>query len=382
MSDLRFRDAAAVDRVLAALYALAPARPLRFMHVCGTHENALCEYGLRGRLPAWLTLVAGPGCPVCVCPASEIDLARRLAVDRGVLLASFGDVMRVPARGGSLLEAKAAGADCRVVYGIDDAVALAAANPAREVVFFAVGFETTACTTAAVLARGVPANFSVLTSHRLVPPALRALLALEDVRRRTSDVGDRINTGADNQIDGFILPGHATTVTGLADYRTLGPAAPAMAVAGFEPVELALALLRISQQAIRGDPGPIHNIYPRAVRDAGNLVARHLMDEVFAAADAAWRGIGVIPASGLRIRAHLAAHDAQVRFDVAPDPAVPDTHKACRCGDVLLGRLEPEACPLFGAGCNPDRPLGPCMVAFEGTCHARFRHRPLPGVSA
>jgi hydrogenase expression/formation protein HypD len=382
MSEGRFRDAAAVERVLAALAALAPPRPLRFMHVCGTHENALCEFGLRSRLPAWLTLVAGPGCPVCVCPASEIDLARRLAVDHGVVLASFGDVMRVPARGGSLLEAKAAGADCRVVYGIDDAVALAAATPAREVVFFAVGFETTACTTAAVLARGVPGNFSVLTSHRLVPPALRALLALDEVRGQTADGRRQTGTQGNDRIDGFILPGHVTAVTGLAGYRALGPAAPAMAVAGFEPVELALALLRLAEQAVCGEPGPIHNLYPRAVRDAGNPVALRLMDEVFTPADAAWRGIGVIPASGLRIRPHLAALDAQVRFGVSPDPAVPDTHKACRCGDVLLGRLEPEACPLFGAACNPDRPLGPCMVAFEGTCHARYRHRPLPGVPA
>lgn len=356
------RDAVAVRRLAEAVAQFDPGRPLRVMHVCGTHENALCQFGLRDLLPRWVKLVAGPGCPVCVCPAADLDLAARLALDAGVTLATFGDVVRVPARL-SLLEAKALGADVRVVYGIDDAVRLAAAEPGREVVFFAVGFETTACTTAAVLARPLPANFSILASHRLVPPALEALLASEG-----------------EALDGFVLPGHVLAVAGLADYRRLAERRGApMAVAGFEPVDLLLAVEHLARRACERagrPPGPeaVFNGYSRLVREEGNPAALRLMDEAFEPCDAAWRGIGVIPGSGYRIRERWAAHDAERRFGIAPDPDLPDIHPGCRCGEVLLGHLEPEGCPLFGKACHPDRPVGPCMVAFEGTCHARIRH--------
>lgn len=357
-----YRDAGAVRRLAETIAELDPGRPLRLMHVCGTHENALCQFGLRDLLPAWVKLVAGPGCPVCVCPAADLDLAARLAVDAKVTLATFGDVVRVPARI-SLLEARAGGADVRVVYGVDDAVRLAQAEPGREVVFFAVGFETTACTTAAALARELPRNFSILASHRLVPPALEALLASEG-----------------EALDGFILPGHVLAVAGLADYRALAERRGApMAVAGFEPIDLLLAvehLARRARERAGGFAGPeaVFNGYARLVREEGNPAARRRMDEVFEPADAAWRGIGSIPGSGLRVRARFAAHDAQRRFGLAPDPALRDVHPGCRCGEVLLGRVEPEECPLFGTACHPERPVGPCMVAFEGTCHARFRH--------
>ncbi|MBI5549524.1 MAG: hydrogenase formation protein HypD [Deltaproteobacteria bacterium] len=357
----RFRDAAAVRRLSEAIAQLHPGREIRLMHVCGTHENALCQFGLRDLLPDWVKLVAGPGCPVCVCPAGDLDMASRLALDHGVTVATFGDVVRVPARI-SLMEAKARGADVRVVYGIDDAVRLARQEPARQVAFFAVGFETTACTTAAALARELPDNFTVLVSHRLVPPALEALLASEG-----------------EALDGFVLPGHVTAVAGLADYQALAAKRSApMAVAGFEPIDLLLAVEHLARRAKERRPGApeqVFNAYSRLVKVEGNPAACHVVDEVFESCDAAWRGIGTIPASGQRIRERFGAHDAQRRFGLAPDPNIPDVHPGCRCGEVLLGRVEPEECPLFGKACHPDRPVGPCMVAFEGTCHARFRHR-------
>jgi hydrogenase expression/formation protein HypD len=355
----RFRDPAAVRALKDAIARLEPGRELRLMHVCGTHENALCQFGLRDLLPGWLKLVAGPGCPVCVCPAGDIYMAVRLALEHGATVATFGDVVRVPARI-TLLEARARGGDSRVVYGIDDAIALAQQHPERQVVFFAVGFETTACTTAAALERELPDNFSVLVSHRLVPPALEALLSWE---------GDAI--------DGFILPGHGTAVAGLEDYRALSKRRRIpMAVAGFEPVDLLLAIKELVERIIHKDrmDDLVFNAYGRAVPEVGNPAARAAMAEVFEPQDAAWRGIGTIPGSGYRLREKYASRDAARRFGIAPDPEIKDIHPGCRCGEVLLGRIEPESCPLFRKVCNPEKPVGPCMVAFEGTCHARYRH--------
>ncbi len=352
-----YRDPALVRHLKEEIQSLSPNRNLRVMHVCGTHENALCQFGLRDLLPAWLRLVAGPGCPVCVCPASDIDLAVRLTLDHGAILACFGDVVRVPARM-TLLETKARGGDCRVIYSPEDAVKIALENPERQVVFFAVGFETTACTTAALLKRGVPGNFSILCAHRLVPPALEALLATEGP-----------------VLDGFLLPGHVTTVTGIEPYQVLHEKhGISMAVGGFEPVDILLALKHLLVQISAGKGG-VFNAYPRAVRSRGNAAAQQVMAEVFEECEAAWRGIGKIPASGYRIRRPFRDFNAAERFSIAPDPGLPDTHPDCLCGEVLLGRVEPEECALFGSTCQPENPVGPCMVAFEGTCHARFRHR-------
>jgi hydrogenase expression/formation protein HypD len=359
MSTEAYRATDGVRALAADISSLRSPRPIRIMHVCGTHENALCQFGLRDLLPSWIKLVAGPGCPVCVCPAADIDMAVRLA-EKGPVLATFGDVVRVPART-SLLEVKARGADVVITYGIDDAIDLARRSPGREVVFFAVGFETTACTTAAALRRSLPDNFSVLVSHRLVPPALEALIAMEG-----------------RSLDGFILPGHVTAVAGLEDYEALLRKHPIpMAVAGFEPVDLLLAIRHLAERALAPKNGneTVYNAYARAVRMEGNLSARAAMNDVFEPVDAAWRGIGTIRLSGYRIKDKYADHDAAKRFAMTPDGAIPDTHEGCRCGEVLLGRVEPEDCPLFAAGCHPDAPIGPCMVAFEGTCHARFRGR-------
>jgi len=352
----RFRDPALVGRLVRDIARRDPGRELRFMHVCGTHENYIGQYGIRDLLPPWLKVIAGPGCPVCVCPAAEIDLAARLALEHKVVLATFGDVLRVPARL-SLAAAKAQGGDVRVVYSAADAVALARAHPGKEVVFFAVGFETTACTVASALALGAPANFSIVCSHRLIPPALQALLAVPGPA-----------------LAGYLLPGHVMTVMGTQEYEVF-PAQHRLplAVAGFEPVDILLAIDNLVTQVVSGAPA-LYNGYPRAVRRAGNVVARQRMAEVFEACDAAWRGIGTIPRSGLRLRPAFAAHDALARFGVAPDPGIRDIEPGCSCHLIMLGKVEPEECPLFAAACTPESPVGPCMVSMEGTCRARYRH--------
>jgi hydrogenase expression/formation protein HypD len=353
----RFRDSALVRRLAASIARRDPGRPLSLMHVCGTHENYICQFGLRALLPSWLRVIAGPGCPVCVCPAADIDIAVRLAEERRVVLAAFGDVLRVPARR-SLAEARAAGADVRVVYGAADAVAIARAEPGREVVFFAVGFETTACTVAAAVAAGLPPNFSIVCSHRLVPPALAALLAAEDAPA----------------VSGFLLPGHVLTVMGTGEYEVFAHRHRlALAVAGFEPVDIMLGLDQMLAQMASGRR-LLYNAYRRAVRRDGNQAARARIDQVFEVGDGLWRGIGVIPASALRLRGDFAAHDARLRFGIEPDPELREIQPGCSCHLVMLGKLEPEACPLFASACTPERPVGPCMVSMEGTCSARHRH--------
>lgn len=356
----RYRDPALLARLAGRLSTLEPGRELCFMHVCGTHENAMARNGLRGLLPPWLRVIAGPGCPVCVCPPADIDLAVRLAVDHGVIVATYGDMVHVPGRM-SLAQARARGGDVRVVYGAADAVRIAGENPDRPTVLLAVGFETTACTTAAALEADPPPSFSLLLSHRLIPPALRALLAMEEIRT-----------------DGFLLPGHVLTVTGSRPYEPIAAESDLpMVVAGFEPVDILLGLLRLVEQAL-GQPGArgrVVNSYPRAVRREGNQRAVAAMERVFEPAEARWRGLGSIPASGLRLRGTYHDRDALERFGLVPDPDLPESLPGCLCAQVMVGLKEPEECGLFGAGCNPDTPHGPCMVSFEGTCRNRYLYQ-------
>lgn len=352
-----FRDPGRLRDLADRLNGLDAAAPRAFMHVCGTHENAIGRFGIRSLLPPWLRVIAGPGCPVCVCPPAEIDAAVRLALDHGVILATFGDMLRVPGRI-SLAEARAQGADVRVVRGVHEATRLAHHEPQRQVVMLAVGFETTACTTAAALLVGPPDNFSLLCAHRLIPPALYGLLDLEALH-----------------LDGFLLPGHATTVTGTADYEAFARTSqlPA-AVAGFEPVDILWALERLATLATQGRP-EVTNAYARAVRPAGNPSARQATDKVFTPADAAWRGLGVLPASGLALRAPFKTHDALERFELTLDPDLPECLPGCQCGQVMVGLVEPDACPLFDGPCTPTSPQGPCMVSLEGTCRSRYVYR-------
>lgn len=345
-------------RRLADRVADRLGRPAAFMEVCGTHTVAVSRSGLRAALAGRVELKSGPGCPVCVTDQADIDAMLALAGLPGVTLATFGDMVRVPGSRRSLEEARAAGADVRVVYSPADAVDLAAAEPDRQVVFLGVGFETTA---PAVALAGMAAgerglgNFSVFAAHKLYPPALKALLADPEVR-----------------LDGFLLPGHATTVLGRRRLAFLAEdhGVPA-AVAGFEPVDVLAALRELLGQVLEGRPR-VANCYPRLVREEGNPRALDVIDAFFEPAPAAWRGIGVIPQSGLAIRPRWRAWDAAARFDAPVQPARP--HPGCRCGDLMKGKAGPFDCRLFGRACRPERPLGPCMVSSEGACAAYYRY--------
>lgn len=334
-------------------------RPLRFMEVCGTHTVSIFRSGLRSLLPAAVTHLSGPGCPVCVTHDREVAAYMELAAKEGVIIATFGDLMRVPGPGGkSLKEAQAQGARVQVVYSPHDALDLAQKHPADKVVFLGVGFETTAPAVAATvqMARAARlANFYVLSFHKLVPPALRILL--ED---------------SDSAIDAFLLPGHVSTILGIEPYSFVATefGKPGI-VGGFDPADILQSLL-LMVEALGSGEAAIINQYKRMVSDRGSPKAQRIMGEVFATGDALWRGIGEIPQSGLLMREEYADFDAWKAFDLSL-PDVPDI-KGCRCGDVLKGRMAPPDCPLFGKACTPARPVGPCMVSTEGSCAAYFKY--------
>ena len=348
---------AAAERLAADTGARA-AGGLTFMEVCGTHTMAVSRYGLRGLLPAGVRLVSGPGCPVCVTAMRDLDLVVALARVPEVTVVTFGDLVRVPSSRTSLVEERAAGADVRVVYSPADAVAMAAAEPARQVVFVGIGFETTAPTVAAAVleaqARAV-GNFSVLCLHKTMPAPLRALLQLGETR-----------------LTGFILPGHVSVITGTGCYEFVAAEFGAGGVvSGFEAPDVLESLLMLARQR---EPA-IEIQYRRAVHPEGNPVAREFMARVFEPSDADWRGLGVIPGSGLAFREAFAGFDARRRFSV--EPGEPLEPKGCRCGDVLRGALDPSGCRLFGLRCTPETPVGACMVSSEGSCAAHYRYRAL-----
>ncbi|GAB6904709.1 protein required for maturation of hydrogenases [Desulfosarcina cetonica] len=347
-----------IARHLAERIAGASHRPIRLMEVCGTHTVAIFRSGIRSLLPPTITLLSGPGCPVCVTAQKEIDAFIALARQPDTILATFGDLMRVPGTGGtSLQREKAEGADVRMVYASFDALTLARQNPDKRVVFLGVGFETTAPTVAAAILAAEESgltNFSVMSAHKLVPPALETLAS-----------------GAIN-IDGFLLPGHVSVIIGRDAY---GPFFDAhripCVVAGFEPTDLLQAIAMLVEQIDAGRPA-LTNAYVRAVTDRGNPKAVAVMERVFAVADADWRGIGTLPASGLVIRETYAAFDALRVFGIRPVPAAPP--KGCACGEILTGVKIPPQCPLYKRVCNPMAPVGPCMVSSEGTCAAYYRY--------
>ena len=338
--------------------ALDGAR-LRFMEVCGTHTVSIFQSGLRSLLPSAVTHLSGPGCPVCVTHDAEVAAMLDLAGRNGVILATFGDLLRVPGPGGrSLKHAQAAGARVEIVYSPLDAVRLASRESESTVVFAGVGFETTAPTVAAsVLAAQAQKlhNFTVFSMHKLVPPALRSLADDQEC-----------------QVQAFLLPGHVATVMGLEPFRFLAKehGLPA-AVGGFAPADILLALCQLAEMR-RAEAPAVVNAYPRAVTDAGNPRARALMEEVFAPSDALWRGLGRIPASGLALKPRFSEFDATRRFGIELSETPPLT--GCRCGAVLRGRIIPPQCPLFGKACTPASPVGPCMVSTEGSCAAYFKY--------
>lgn len=337
------------------------------MEVCGTHTMSAARFGLRSLLPEGVRLISGPGCPVCVTDQEDIDLFLALGALPGVTLASFGDMLRVPGSRTSLERERAAGADVRVVYSPLDAVDIARREPDKQVVFFGVGFETTMPATALAIdaaARDAVRNFCVLCAHKTMPAAIRALLS-----------------GGELQLSGLLLPGHVTTIIGARAYDFI-PAEFRVpcAVAGFEPVDMMLGIQRILEQIAEGRPR-VDNAYARAVTDQPNRRARDMVDQVFAVSDSRWRGLGLIPNSGAEIRIEYAEFDARRRFAGAVSECVSGSSviptepgSFCRCGDVLRGAIGPRDCALFGAGCTPTNPRGPCMVSSEGACAAEYRY--------
>jgi hydrogenase expression/formation protein HypD len=332
--------------------------PIRIMHVCGTHERSVNRFGLRDLLPGNVRIVAGPGCPVCVCPLSDLAAARDLALRPGTILASFGDMLNVPGPGGSLMETRSRGAELRVVYSASDAIALARANPAKEIVFFSIGFETTTAPTAAIVAELEDRplrNFSMISSNRVIPEALDFLLSSGEL-----------------PVDGLLLPGHVSVIIGGEAYRFLVDRhLMPCAIAGFEPVDLLAAILALIRQI--GEKRPeLRNSYSRAVLAQGNKAAKALLAKVYEPCDAVWRGLGMMPGTGLKLRPAFEAYDALKKFGIEalPEPEAPAL--GCLCAKVMTGLAEPSSCAHFGLDCGPDSPVGPCMVSEEGTCRIRL----------
>jgi hydrogenase expression/formation protein HypD len=355
-----YRDGAAA-RKLADAIARTVTRPWTIMEVCGGQTHTIVKYGIDRLLPANVELVHGPGCPVCVTALEMIDRAHAIASRPGVTFCSFGDMLRVPGSHGDLLQVKSEGGDVRVVYSPLDAVNLAAANPDREVVFFAIGFETTAPPNAMAvwLARKRRlTNFSVLVSHVLVPPAMTALLEAPD-----------------NRVQAFLGPGHVCAVMGTAEYEPIAARHRVpIVVTGFEPLDLLEGVLRTVTQLEEGR-GEVENQYGRAVRLAGNPKSQELIREVFEVCDRKWRGVGMIPKSGLRLAPEYREHDAERKFEV--EAIETEESPLCISGQILKGLKKPHQCPAFGRECTPMTPLGATMVSSEGACaayHAYGRH--------
>ena len=353
-----YRAAAPAKRLLAAI-ARVTTRPHALMEVCGGQTHSIIRFGIDQLLPPQITLIHGPGCPVCVTPVEMVDKAIQIAQTPGVVFTSFGDMLRVPGSDGDLLGARAAGADVRMVYSPLDAVRLAAAHPDRRVVFFAVGFETTAPANALAVSQARVqglTNFYLLCAHVLVPPAMEALLSAPQCR-----------------IDGFLAAGHVCTVTGYEQYHRIAREYQVpIVVTGFEPVDLLQGIYQCVQQLEAGR-AEVENAYARAVHEEGNSVARGLMEAVFEPVSRKWRGMGTIAASGLRLRRSFAAFDAEQAFGLTDYTAEESTE--CISGQVLQGLAKPSECVAFGIRCHPERPLGAPMVSSEGACAAYYRYR-------
>jgi len=369
-AELRFRDPVRAHELAAALERATAAigrDRVSLMHVCGSHEQAIARYGLRAVLPRALDVIMGPGCPVCITDMPEVDEAVALALS-GVHVATYGDMVRVPGTVKSLADARAAGARVHVVYSIHQAMDLARTT-GEEVVFFATGFETTAVATAAVLLRNPPKTFSVLSAHKYVPPAMEIVAQIPDAH-----------------VEGFLAAGHAAVITGwglfepfVARYKV------PVVVAGFEPLDILAALVKLTELVRDGTPQVV-NMYPRCVTKEGNTVAQRQLWRVFEPTGGEWRGIAHIPDGNLRLRPEFAHVDARHRFtidlDLARGEAPPALAKECICGGIMAGLKSPRDCPLFGAACVPDTPVGACMVSSEGTCRIWHQYGGRPSLEA
>jgi hydrogenase expression/formation protein HypD len=355
-----FRDRKLVTIMAENIHRMARQlkRPVNFMEVCGTHTMSIYQYGIRSLLPDTVHLVSGPGCPVCVTPVGYVDNALACTADPVNIVATFGDMLRVPGSSSSLMEQRALGADVRIVYSPLDAVALAKDNPQRRVIFLGVGFETTAPAVAASIleaARLGLDNYCVLASHKTMPKPMELLTADPELN-----------------LAGYLCPAHVSTVIGGIAYQILAEKyqIPCV-VTGFEPADVMQGIEMLLAQVLKGE-SRVEIQYRRAVTWEGNPKARAILERVFIPCDAAWRGLGVLPGSGLCIRPQLATFDAAEVLDLPEVAGVENT--ACRCGEVLKGKLAPFDCPLFGGACTPEAPVGACMVSSEGTCAAAYKY--------
>jgi len=347
---MNFNDSKIADILVKKIRSLAAGMDeVRLMELCGTHTMTIARHGLRHLLPENIKLLSGPGCPVCVTTQKEIDEAVALA-EKGITVTCFGDMLRVKGSVKSLEDAKTCGCDVKVVYSISDARRLAEDNPGREVSHMAIGFETTTPPTA-IEVQNAPDNFSVLSCHKLFPPAMKALL--------DSEV----------KIDGFINPGHVSSIIGLAPYEEFKVP---QVVAGFEALDVLAAIEMLLQMIKDGKTGVV-NEYSRVVKPVGNLKAQRVMHDVFDVVDVSWRGFPVIPKSGLVFKKGYSRYDARKKYNLKIKEK-PESNRGCRCGEVLRGIIPPRECPLFAKACNPEKPCGPCMVSIEGACHNTFKY--------
>ncbi len=352
-----YRNAELAGGIAARIHEIS-SKPCSFMEFCGGHTLTIARHGIGAMLPERIKLLSGPGCPVCVTPMQDVDLMSALAAQPGVIVTTYGDMLRVPGSRGSLLQRRAEGADVRIVYSSYDAVELARINPESQVVFFGIGFETTAPATAAAVLKAAGMgleNFSVISAHKTTSPIIAALLESGEMR-----------------LDGLVCPGHVSVVTGTAPYVQAAAQGVPCVVTGFEPVDILQAVLMLVEQVEQGR-SEVEIQYSRTVRDQGNPKALRMMERVFAPVPSNWRGIGVVPESGLEVREEFSLFNARSRFDIE----LPETREpaGCICGRILRGAASPADCSLFAKRCTPTNPVGACMVSSEGACHAHFRFR-------
>lgn len=352
-----FRNEAYAKKLIKDLQNITKER-ISIMEVCGTHTMSIFKYGIRHVLPSNIRLISGPGCPVCITPQSYIDTALQLSLKEDVIIATFGDMMKVPGKNTSLLKRKAEGDDIRVVYSAMDAMFLAKENPDKKVVFLSVGFETTTPMTAvtAVEAKKLGiSNLFFLTSHKVVPPAMRALVIDDEL-----------------EISGFLLPGHVSAIIGEKPYEFLSKEYKIPGViAGFEPIDILKALVTLVTMIAENKPR-IVNEYKRIVRPDGNTKATEYLEKAFKKTESRWRGIGIIADSGYALNGEYESFDALKHFKVEMKEY--DGSPGCRCGEILKGKITPKECPLFGKACTPENPVGSCMVSSEGSCSAYYRY--------
>ncbi len=346
------------ERIIKSINKLVKEmdKKVKFMHVCGTHEYTISRFGLRSLIPKEIEILSGPGCPVCVCPAADIDKVIELGKRDDTIITTFGDMMRVPATNISLDELKARGSDIRIVYSPNDAIKIAQENPNKEVIFFAIGFETTVPLIGYELQSGPPSNFSVICAHKLIPAALELLISQSQLR-----------------IDGFISPGHVSTIIGLKPYEIFsqGYKIPNV-ISGFEPNDVMLSILILLKQ-VKEKKYDTMNEYSRIVKPEGNILAQKIIEDVFESVSSPWRGIGRVLDGGLDIKDKYKEFDADKKFDIKIEKSQ-DIPPGCSCHLIMVGKLYPYECKLFREKCTPINPIGPCMVSQEGTCSIYYKY--------